>query len=79
MIIAPIAAQVAAHGALAMETALLTVAYGCSCSFVLPLSQWNLMVMGPGGYQTRDFLRFGGGLSLVMGATVVVLLSILPG
>jgi di/tricarboxylate transporter len=79
VIIAPIGAQVAGHGALGLETALLSVAYGCSCSFVLPLAPWNLIVMGPGGYQTRDFLRFGGGLSLVMGATVVGMLSILPG
>jgi len=79
VIIAPIAGQVAARGALGLETALLAVAYGCSCAFVLPLSQWNLMVMGPGGYQARDFFRFGSGLSLVMGATAVGLLSLLPG
>jgi di/tricarboxylate transporter len=76
VIIAPIAGQVAARGPLELETALLAVAYGCSCAFILPLSQWNLMVMGPGGYHTRDFFRFGGGLSLVMGATAVALLSL---
>ena len=50
VIIAPIAGQIAARGPLELETALLSVAYGCSCAFILPLSQWNLMVMGPGGY-----------------------------
>ncbi|GJM45387.1 MAG: SLC13 family permease [Gemmatimonadota bacterium] len=79
VIIAPIAAEVATRGALGLETALLAVAYGCSCAFILPMAQWNLMVMAPGGYQARDFFRFGIGLSLVMGATVVGLLSIRPG
>lgn len=79
VIIAPIAGQVAASGSIGLETALLTVAYGCSCAFILPLSQWNLMVMGPGNYEARDFLRFGGGMSLVMGVTAVGLLSLLQG
>ena len=79
VIIAPIAAQVAARGALGLEQSLLAVAYGCSCAFVLPLSQWNLMVMAPGGYQARDFFRFGLGLSLTMGVTTVALLTLLPG
>jgi di/tricarboxylate transporter len=77
VIIAPIAGEVAAAGNVGLEAGLLAVAYGCSCAFILPLAQWNLMVMGPGGYQTRDFVRYGTGLSLVMGATTVALLSIL--
>jgi len=77
VILAPIAGQVAARGPLNLEIALLAVAYGCSCAFVLPFAPWNLLVMGPGGYQARDFLRFGGGLSLVMAATTVGLLSVM--
>ena len=77
VIIAPIAGEIATGSAIPIERALLAVAYGCSCAFVLPISQWNLMVMGPGGYQARDFARFGLGLSLVMGITVVGLLSLL--
>jgi di/tricarboxylate transporter len=79
VIIAPVAAGVARHGTLGLETALLAVAYGCSCAFILPIAQWNLLVMGPGGYRARDFFLFGSGLSLVMGVTAVTLLSVLPG
>jgi di/tricarboxylate transporter len=77
VIIAPIAAEIATSSSMRLEHALLAVAYGCSCAFVLPFAQWNLMVMGPGGYQARDFARFGLGLSLVMGLTVVGLLSLM--
>ena len=77
VILAPIAAQVAARGPVDLEIALFAVAYGCSCAFILPLSQWNLMVMGPGGYHAKDFLRFGGGLTVVMGATTIAVLSLL--
>jgi di/tricarboxylate transporter len=77
VIIAPIAGSVAASGAVGLEAGLLAVAYGCSCAFILPLAQWNLMVMGPGGYQARDFLRFGAGMSIVMAATTVAMLVLL--
>ena len=44
-------------------------AVAASCAFMLPFAhQCNLMVMGPGGYSTKDFARVGNGLSLVMAA-----------
>jgi di/tricarboxylate transporter len=36
--------------------------------------QTDLMVMGPGGYQPRDYLRAGWPLSLLMGATVIAMI-----
>ncbi len=39
-------------------------------------NQCNLMIMGPGGYRTLDFLRAGSGLTLIMALTTVVLLTI---
>jgi di/tricarboxylate transporter len=44
---------------------------------MLPFAQCNLMVMAPGGYHSADFLKVGFGLSLVMGATVVLGLALL--
>jgi di/tricarboxylate transporter len=50
---------------------------GVSCAFVPPFAhQWNLMVMGFGGYKTFDFVKVGTGLSIVMAATAVVFLSL---
>lgn len=76
LIIAPIAGQAAATGAIDLRTALLAVAYGCSCSFILPIAQWNIMVMAPGGYRPRDFLRYGGAMTIVVAVVAIALLSI---
>ncbi|MHC4861479.1 MAG: SLC13 family permease, partial [Planctomycetota bacterium] len=78
VILAPVAAQAAGGAGIDVSKAFLAVAYGASCVFMSPFgSQCNLMVMGPGGYTAKDYLRVGAGLSVVMGVTVVVLLSIL--
>ena len=51
-----------------------TVMFAASASFLTPLGyQTNLMVMGPGGYRTTDYLRLGLPLTLIV-ATICVLL-----
>ncbi len=77
VIVTPVAAQVALAGGLDLRVALLAVAYGCSCAFILPFAQWNLLVMAPGGYRSTDYLKVGLLLSLLMGATAVACLSLL--
>lgn len=78
VIVAPVAVEAArvAMG-LTPHTALLAVAYGCSGAFMLPFAQWNLLVISPGGYRAMDFIRVGLGQTLVMAATVIVVLSLL--
>ena len=54
---------------------LIAIAYGASASFATPIGyQTNLLVMGPGGYQFRDYLRIGLPMSLLMAATATVLI-----
>jgi di/tricarboxylate transporter len=78
VVLAPIAANAAEVSGVELRNALLAVAYGCSCAFLVPFAhQCNLMVMGPGGYRNRDYLVVGGGLSVVVTGTAVVLLSLL--
>jgi di/tricarboxylate transporter len=43
----------------------LLVAVCASNSFVLPTHQVNALLMGPGGYHNRDYLRAGGLMTLV--------------
>ncbi len=54
------------------------VAVAASAGFATPLGyQTNLMVMGPGGYRTMDYLRFGGPLTLLVGAVTVIVAPLL--
>jgi di/tricarboxylate transporter len=44
----------------------MAVALGCSFGFSTPLGHSaNLLVMGPGGYRTRDYLRLGVPLTML--------------
>ncbi len=78
VIMAPVAARVAeAVPGMEPKAALLAMAYGCSCNFIVPFAQCNLIVMAPGGYQARDFIRTGLALSVVMAVTTIIMLSFL--
>ena len=72
VIAAPIAARAALESGLDVRDALLVMGYGCSCAFLLPFAQCNILVMAPGGYTTRDFVRVGAAMSVVMAAVVIV-------
>jgi di/tricarboxylate transporter len=77
VILSPVAYAAAESSSVDVGMAFLAVAYGASCAFVLPFAhQCNLMIMGPGGYKTKDFVKVGIGLSIVMAVTAVVLLSL---
>ena len=77
VILAPVAYAAAESSGVDVGMAFLAVAYGASCAFVLPFAhQCNMMIMGPGGYRTKDFAKVGIGLSIVMAATAVILLSL---
>jgi di/tricarboxylate transporter len=77
IIVAPVAGQAALAAGISPTVALFAVAYGCSCVFLLPFAQCNLLVMGPGAYRARDFFWVGLGLSVVMGVTVITCLTLL--
>ena len=45
----------------------LTVIFGANCSFASPIGyQTNLLVMGPGHYKFRDFIRAGVPLMIIL-------------
>jgi di/tricarboxylate transporter len=48
-----------------------------SASFMTPISHpANVMVMGPGGYRFADYLRLGFPLTLIVMATVMLVLPV---
>lgn len=51
----------------------LTVVFGANCSFASPIGyQTNLLVMGPGRYKFRDFIKAGSPLVLVVWITYIL-------
>ncbi len=78
VILSPLAIHAAKAAEIEPRNALLAVAYGCSCAFLVPFAhQCNLMVMTPGGYKTKDFVRVGLPLSLIVTVVSVSLLALL--
>jgi di/tricarboxylate transporter len=65
-LMAPIALGAAAGMGVDPKAFLMAVAFGASCSYMTPIGyQTNIIVMGPGGYQFRDYLRVGVPLSII--------------
>jgi di/tricarboxylate transporter len=54
----------------------LTVGIAASNSFILPTNQCNALVMGPGGYNVKDFIRAGGVMTVVFLVVALVMLNI---
>jgi len=53
------------------------ICFGASASFASPLGyQTNLIVMGPGGYNFRDYLKIGLPLNLLMWIAATVFIPI---
>lgn len=72
-ILVPIAISIAlATGANPTMYALI-VALSTSNSFILPTHQVNALIIGPGGYKVADFVRVGGGMTVIF---LVVMLTV---
>jgi di/tricarboxylate transporter len=57
------------------QAVLMSIAVAASCSFLTPLgTPPNALVLGPGGYRFGDYIRVGGGLSLVCLAVALIII-----
>ncbi|MCH7726184.1 MAG: anion permease, partial [Planctomycetes bacterium] len=71
----PLAIALAAAGHFNARPFIMAVTLAASLSFITPIGyQTNLMVMGPGGYRPRDYLKCGLPLALVVGVTALILI-----
>jgi di/tricarboxylate transporter len=71
----PLAVAVAASGDYNPRPFIMAIALAASLSFLTPIGyQTNLMVMGPGGYRPRDYLRAGWPVALVVALTAITLI-----
>ncbi|MEO2046695.1 MAG: SLC13 family permease [Pirellulales bacterium] len=74
-IMIPVAIGVAVVGGYDPRPFIIGVTLAASLSFVTPIGyQTNLMVMGPGGYQPRDFLRVGFPLAILLTVAALILI-----
>jgi di/tricarboxylate transporter len=77
ILMAPIALNTAADLGLSAEALLMTVALSASASFMSPVAHpANVLIMGPGGYRFRDYLKSGLPLTLVCLAVVLLVLPL---
>lgn len=73
LLVGPVALSVAATAGIDLPAMAVAVAIGASTAFLTPTAHpVNALVMGSGGYGSKDFLRAGAGLTVV---TLVTLLA----
>lgn len=58
------------------RVAALIVALAASNTFILPTHQVNALIMRPGGYQTKDYIRAGAGMTILFLVVLIAMVSI---
>ena len=77
-ILTPVAVEVAADAGLNPAILLILIGTCISLTFLNPIAhQTNLMVMGPGGYSTKTFVRFGIPVTIVALAVGILMGTLL--
>ena len=77
VLITPFAMRLASAVELAPEPLLIGVAFASSAAFATPIaSPVNILVMGPGGYKFKDFVRVGLPLQLLVMITTVIVVPL---
>lgn len=77
LIVGPIAVSIAMHTGINPQALAVAVAMACSVAFLTPIAHpVNILMMGPGGYTPRDFVRVGLGQTLVCILTLIVVMPL---
>ncbi len=72
----PIAYTFSKLSDISAESLYLACAFGASAAFLTPISyQTNLMIYGPGGYNSRDFFKVGLPLTIIYGVVCIAYLA----
>lgn len=74
VLLVPLAVEIAVAAETDPRTFALVVGLATSNSFLLPTHQVNALIMGPGGYRNRDFLRAGGVMTALFLVVLIVML-----
>ena len=77
VLMSPVALSASASLGIAPTTAMMAMAMAASASFTSPISHpANILIMGPGNYRFRDYIRAGGMLTLIVFGVVMLLLPV---
>lgn len=77
VVMGPVAINVAQQAGVNPRALVMGIALASSMAFITPLGHpVNVLVMGPGGYNFRDFLKVGIPLTIIMFVTVMLVLPI---
>jgi di/tricarboxylate transporter len=74
VLMVPLAMDLALECGADPRMAALLVAVAASNTFILPTHQVNALIMKPGGYRVKDYVRAGTGMTLIFIAVVMALL-----
>jgi di/tricarboxylate transporter len=69
----PLAMNMAVQCQADPRMAAMLVAIAASNTFILPTHQVNALIMRPGGYQVKDYVRAGTGMTLIFMAVVMIM------
>lgn len=73
----PLAMNMAANVGVNPVAAAVVVAISASNTFILPTHQVNALIMRPGGYRTKDYMKAGAGVTVLFTLILVVSISLL--
>ena len=74
----PLAVEIAQAGNINARPLIIAITLAASLSFITPIGyQTNLMVMGPGGYRSRDYLRCGIPLAILMATCALTIIPLI--
>ncbi len=79
LLLVPIAVGIAVTSGADPALYALTVAVSTSNAFLIPTNQVNALIAGPGGYRVADFMRVGGGMTLLFLVSSLVTLNLVFG
>ncbi len=77
VLMVPLAMNMAASVGTNPMVAALVVAVSASNTFILPTHQVNALIMRPGGYRTKDYMRAGIGMTGLYTVVVILCVSVL--
>ena len=76
LVLLPVAIQVARTSGIEPRSLVMSVTFAASCSFMTPLEPSCVLVYRPGNYRFNDFMRVGGGLTVIVFIASMLLIPV---